>query len=357
MQPVPPALQELAHRLRSLRELTWPGKRLTQATLAKAFSAETKVAPATLSTWESLTAPKLPPADRINAYARFFATPRSVEEGLLPLGSLTEPEQAAYRELEADLLRLHSAARKPTASETVAIRRSWHFSDEGPATLVCAQLPKDDTGSFADPTDPNYTELLSYADLDALVELHGHIRAENPRMNVFFKTVPNVVTDDLTGHVILLGGIIWNEITKRLFELTNLPVRQVADSSISSGEIFVANIAGKDRQFFPKWQDSSKQASLLEDVGLLARVPNPLNSSRTLTICNGIHSRGVFGAVRSLTDLRLRVSNEEYIATSFKSSEYFVILTRVQVIDGKTMTPDFKIPDTVLHRWPEDASR
>ena len=45
--------------------------------------------------------------------------------------------------------------------------------------------------------DPNYTELLSYADLDALVELHGHIRAENPAMDVFFKTAPNVVPDDL----------------------------------------------------------------------------------------------------------------------------------------------------------------
>src|SRR5262249_34414132 len=162
-------------------------------------------------------------------------------------------------------------------------------------TLICAQLPKDQTGEMADPADPNFTELLSLADLDALVELHGHIRAENPLMDVFYKAAPNVLPDDLSGHVIVLGGIIWNDITQRLSEMTDLPVRQVTDSSVTSGEIFVATVDGSDRKFLPKWERNRR---LTEDVGLLARFPNPLNSSRTLTICNGIHSRGVLGAVR-----------------------------------------------------------
>jgi hypothetical protein len=58
----------------------------------------------------------------------------------------------------------------------------------------------------------------------------------------------------------------------------------------------------------------------MEDVGLLARMPNPLNSNRTITMCNGIHSRGVLGAVRTLTDARLRESNEQYIARAFRKS-------------------------------------
>ena len=69
---------------------------------------------------------------------------------------------------------------------------------------------------------------------------------------------------------------------------------------------------------------------LAEDVGLLARVPNPLNSSRTLTICNGIHSRGVYGAVRSLTDAQLRESNERYISANFGDSGSFAILMSVK---------------------------
>ena len=87
---------------------------------------------------------------------------------------------------------------------------------------------------------------------------------------------------------------------------------------------------------------------LSEDVGLLARVPNPLNSSRTLTICNGIHSRGVYGAVRSLTDKRVRESNERYIYENFENSDSFVILMSVQVIEKQGDNPDFNIPGRVL---------
>src|SRR5262249_21721069 len=120
-------------------------------------------------------------------------------------------------------------------------------------------------------------------------ELHGHIRAENPEMDVFYKAAPNVVPDDLSGHVILLGGIAWNEITKRLSDMTRLPVKQVRDPSMMSGDPFIAD--GQKEPFMPVWSGPD-DADLIEDVGLIARVPNPVNSSRTLTICNGIHGRG-----------------------------------------------------------------
>ena len=270
------------------------------------------------------------------------------------MDSLSPEEKQTHEELETELLQLRDAARKPSLEEDAAIRRSWHFSDTGPATLVCAQLPEQQTGSLADPADPNYTELLSYADLDALVELHGHIRAENPTMDVFYKAAPRIAPDDLSGHLIILGGIAWNDITKRLSEMINLPVRQIADPSLDSGEIFAAELDGKEHKFMPKWEgmDSLK---LTEDVGLLARVPNPHNSGRTLTICNGIHSRGVLGAVRSLTDARLRDANEKYVSSRLCTSTSFVIVMRVQVIRGQTMTPDFHIPGQVLYQWSKDA--
>jgi len=177
-------------------------------------------------------------------------------------------------------------------------------------------------------------------------------------MDVFYKAAPNVAPDDLSGHVILLGGIAWNDITKRLSEMTRLPVRQVADPAVPTGEIFVAEIDGKEQRFMPAWRGAD-QNELIEDVGLLARAPNPMNSNRTLTICNGIHSRGVLGAVRSLTDARLRESNEHYISTNFTGSEQFIILMRVQVIEGQAMTPDLNIPGNVLHQqhWNATADK
>jgi hypothetical protein len=102
MQPAPPAALQLAQRLRQLR-LQWPDARLTQEKLATAFSAEEKLAPATVSSWESLNSPKLPPPHRLHAYARFFATQRSVKQAppkLLTLEELTPEEQTVYNKLE-----------------------------------------------------------------------------------------------------------------------------------------------------------------------------------------------------------------------------------------------------------------
>jgi transcriptional regulator with XRE-family HTH domain len=351
--------QELSQRLRRLRQ-QWPDVRLTQEALAKALGGKEPLTPGTVSSWESSSSPKLPPRDRLIAYAQFFATRRSVEVGaepqLVPVDSFTGEEMAAYRELEAELLALRDDVTDPSSGEKTAVRGSWQFPDSGPATLVCAQLPDTETGSLVDPNDPNYTELQSLADLDALFELHGHIRAENPMMDVFYKAAPNVVPDDLSGHVILLGGIAWNEITERLSAMTGLPVKQVRDPSLTSGDPFVVEVDGKEDRFMPVWS-GPKDTNLIEDVGLIARVPSPVNSNLTLTICNGIHSRGVLGAVRSLTDKRLRDSNERYISAAFGKSHSFLILMKVTVMKGQTMTPDFNNPNQVLYRWSKGADR
>jgi hypothetical protein len=349
MAPGSPALR-LAWRLRELREQQWP-ERLTQAALADAFG---DVAAATVSSWESSVAPKLAPPERLKAYAQFFATHGSIEGDipvLLSVETFSQEEQTAYKALEDELFALREEVRKPVCkADVTATRRAWEFSDAGPLTIVCAQLPADQAGAFADPADPNYTELQSFADLDALVELHGHIRAANPHMQVNFRAAPDVVADDLSGHLVLLGGIAWNEVTQRLSEMMPvLPVQQIRDDAVETGEIFVVDDG--ERRFLPKWRDDSYKI-LTEDVGLLVRAPNPLNSSRVLVICNGIHSCGVLGAVRSLTDARLRESNERYIAENFAEFDSFAILMRVPVIEAKALTPDFYAPGSVLYQWP-----
>ena len=353
MPPAPPGLLLLAQRLSDLRENCWPDVRITQAALADALGEEQQsLSSATVSSWESLNSPKLPPAARLTAYARFFATRRSVESTpprLLPLDELTPDERGAFEALEAELMALRNGAKKPLARAEPAVRRSWVFTDRGPLTLVCAQLPTLEKGSLADPADPNYTELLSYADLDAMVELHGHVRAENPSMGVFFKLSSGVVPDDLSGHVVLVGGIGWNEMTGPLSAMTDIPIRQVEDPEIQTGEIFVLNGQEKNPDFLPKWGNAGQ---LVRDVGLLVRTRNPHNSNRSLTICNGVHSRGVLGAVRALTDARLRDSNEGYIAKHFADPWNFAILMRVSVIAGQAMTPDFNAADCVLYQWP-----
>jgi hypothetical protein len=134
--------------------------------------------------------------------------------------------------------------------------------------------------------------------------------------------------------------------------MTPLPVRLVSDPEVETGEIFVIE-DNSGRKFLPTWRDDEHKI-LAEDVGFLARIPNPLNTNRTLTICNGVHSRGVLGAVRSLTDKRLRDSNEKYISQNFGNSRSFAILLRVPVIGARAMTPDLNAH--VLYQWSPEGN-
>jgi hypothetical protein len=355
MHPAPPAVLELALQLRFLRMEHWPDSKLTQAVLARALGQDVPLSSATVASWESRTGPKLPPRERVTAYAQFFATRRSLgpQPALVPVDSFTPDEQAAYQTLLDKLLQLHSAARGGAVpEEPIVARRNWHFADSGPLTLVCAKLPGEEAGKLADPGNPNYTQLAGFGDLDAMVELHGHIRAENPGMGVFYKPAPDVKADDLSGHVVIIGGIGWNDVMKRLIDLSQLPVRQEEDPAVPTGEIFLTQADKEQRKYLPQW--SEQTGALMVDVGLLVRMPNPLNSNRTITMCNGIHSRGVLGAARTLTDARLRESNEQYIARNFPENR-FGILMRVQVIEGETLTPDLSTEGTVLYQWPDKA--
>lgn len=354
MSSTAPALLELSLELRRLRVDHWPDIRgLTQAALARVLGGEEPLSPATVASWENKITPKLPPRERVLAYAQFFATRRSLEPEphLIQPGSFTPEEDAEYKELCDKLLRLHGAVRG--TDEPAVVRKSWQFTDSGPITLICARLPEEQLSPLAFPDSPNHAELQSFADLDAMVQLFGHLRAENPSMRVDYKSTPSVLPDHLSGHVAIIGGIGWNPITARLLDLAQLPVEQRADPGVEFGEIFVTKTADGARMFLPTWS-ATEPPELFEDVGLLARIPNPLNSARTLTMCNGIYSHGVYGAVRSLTDMQLRDSNERYIADNFPDQK-FCILMRTQIIKGRVMTPDFSTQGTVLYQWPTGA--
>jgi hypothetical protein len=352
--PTPsPAAVQLARHLRHLRLNHWPDVRVTQATLAVALSTEVGVGAATISSWESASGPKLPPRTRLAAYARFFATPRSLEDEphLVPLNELTPAEEASRAELERELLTLHEDVRRPYEAEEVAVRRSWQFADSGPLTIICPDVPGEALGAMASPEHPNYIEMLSYADLDALIELFGHIRAENPGMDVSHKLASGVVADDLSGHVVLLGGVAWNDVTKRFLELiTRMPIQQIDDPKLKTGDIFLVNEPQGEGRFYPRWARDD-ETELVEDVGLIARMRNPFNVNRTLTICNGIHSRGVLGAVRCLTDARVRDANENYLASRFPRGADYALLLRVPVIKGQALSPDLHNQGSRLYEW------
>jgi hypothetical protein len=337
----------LARKLRDLRISTWPDHELTQAQLAKALSSEGRVAGATLSSWESTTSPKKIPTTRLNAYARFFCTQRSLEgePHLISEDELEPAEVKQFQKLEAELLELLNPTRG-------AAQHSFRF-DAGPIVVICPDAPAEARGPLADAQNPNFTRLQKYGDLDALIELYGHIRAENPTLEVFHPLASEVKSDDLSTHVILIGGIAWNEVTRSIQDaISQGPIKQTDVDDLKGGDIFRVGTSGGVESFYPKYADKK----LIADVGYLARLRNPFNFSRTLIVCNGIYSRGVLGAVRCLTDARVREENEKYLAKRFPKGE-FVMLLRVLVVGEKTMSPDLQNPDVRLYEWapgPED---
>jgi hypothetical protein len=338
---------KLAHELRHLRESAWPEQELTQAQLAKALSSEGRVASATLSSWESATTPKTPSEARISAYARFFCTERSLEgePHLIPEDQLTRGELDRFQELESQLLEL-------LHPEDHKVQRTFQF-DAGPVVVICPRTPTTMQGPLADEHDPNFTKMLQYGDLDALIELYGHLRAENPTLDVFHRLTTDVESDDFSSHVILLGGIGWNEVTRRFQRaISQVPITQTAVDDLETGEIFrvdAAKDSGPER-FYPEYEDLGEGKELISDVGYIAHLRNPFKVNRTLTIFNGIHSRGVFGAVRCLTDASVREENEDYLAKRFPQNE-FAMLLRVPVVTGKTLSPDLQNSDARLYEW------
>jgi helix-turn-helix protein len=354
----------LARRLRELRSSRFSGVRLKQSDVAQALSADEPVSVSTLSAWEKVSNSTLPSRDRLAAFARFYATTRSLEGGphLLPLTDLTDTEDEARRELERELLRL----RDEDAGETTPPHEFWWFDDGAPITIICAELTKSDEvrlGPFSDVDNPNYTRLYSFADADALIELIGHLNSSNPRASITFRLASQVTRKDLINHIVLLGGIAWNDMTRRLNESAEFPVRQMSHEKIHSGEVFEVEDDDSQRQLFlPRFWNgdpgtAEKPGVLLEDVAMLGRIPNPFNALRTLTYCNGIHSRGVLGAVRCLTDADVRDDNESYLEETFPDTDRFVILMRVPVLGGETISPSLRSPGAVLFQWPTAEHR
>jgi len=354
--------QILARYLRLLREERWPTVKITQPQLAQALGGERPLSVPLISSWESPSNPKIPPIPRLEAYATFFATERSVAENpprMLSPAELTEPEQRAKDEILRELMGLRNQAMSATQPPSPSVEFEafssgpWRFNDGRPITIVCAQLPQEflERMPYTDRDDPDFVELYTYADVDSLFELHGHLRAANPMSQVEVRTAERLLPDDYTTHLISLGGVDWNRATVSFLDQLQLPVRQVTDWDSPEGAYFEVEENGRTVQHRPRLDEVQGRKILREDVALFARAVNPYNRLRTLSICNGMYASGSYGAVRTLTDARFRDRNAAYLQERFGDSETFCILSRVRVEQGAALTPDWTLPANRLFEW------
>src|SRR5215212_1880621 len=132
----------LAQRLRELRT-QWPPVVVTQRQLADALGVSVPL----ISSWESTTTPAVPSEGWLQAYARFFATQRSIDgekPRLLELRELTDEEEQGRRALVDELVELREATTRPPSErlQTGALGgRFYYFPDGQPVRIIYSKLP------------------------------------------------------------------------------------------------------------------------------------------------------------------------------------------------------------------------
>jgi hypothetical protein len=355
----------LPERIRDLRLHHWPDLKITQRQLGQALGDDHALSESLISSWESQSNRASPSPMWLAAYARFFASRRSIESGvpkLLADTELTADERAEQNRLLAELMELSRTKTltddKPEAPAPSAERvqgGTWHFPDRHQITIVCARLPDKmlQQMPYTDQMDPDFVRYYTFADLDALVELHGHVRAANPDSRVNIRTADALSQDRYTDHLILLGGVDWNASTGEILRRLRVPVRQ--DTRPDDAEYDAAFIRTDNdsvQRYAPVLDRDTAPPILREDISLFVRGPNPFNVRHTVTICNGIYSRGVYGAVRALTDERFRDLNEKYLHERFGDEKCFCLLGKVNMgFNGETLTPDWSVAENRLYEW------
>jgi hypothetical protein len=349
-QPTPEAFR-LAERLRVLREREVV--RRTQGDLGRALGGGKPLSPATISMWETPGSGRVPPSDRLEAYAQLFCTPRSFEGGvhMLGLSELTPGELERYEDLKSELLALRDTTLPRGSEPAPSVPQSfWHFPDSTRITLVCYRLPPELRPPQADRSYLDYVRAANFTDLDSLIDIHGAIRAENPTSRVVIRAAADLDQRDVANHLVLIGGRAWKTVTPWFSRIFPLPI-DPGDPG-DRGAIVVHDSDGTEREF----KYTLHGDELVEDVGFFARGANPSAPRRTLTICSGITTRGVHGVAQCFIDREMRESNERYLLPRFPDGSTYCIVMRVPVVNGDPLTPDLSKEENRLFEWCDVSS-
>jgi transcriptional regulator with XRE-family HTH domain len=344
-QPSIPA-RRLAERLRALRDQ----EHLTQKQLARILGGSDPLSIATISFWEKPGSGRLPPPERLETYARLFCTSRSFDGDrprLLRSGELTEQERARATELYDELIALRERAQStndsvPTGSQRSAI---WHFPDPIAVSIVCSNALE--PPPYAAHSHLNYSRYAKYADLDALVEVFGQVRADNPERMIRILPTERLAQDFALNHLILIGGAA-SDAASLFAQNIPLPTAEAIPGTDPVTHLFKCTV-GEETQEFVSTQD--EDGTLVQDVGLIARRPHPIIPGGTVTLLSGITSRGVHGAALCFIDSHLRDTNQRYLESAFGNVESFCILMNIPVQNDVALPPNLWRENTSLYEW------
>jgi transcriptional regulator with XRE-family HTH domain len=348
-QPSIPA-RRLAERLRGLRER----EHLTQKQLARILGGAEALSIATISLWEKPGSDRLPPPPRLEAYSRLFCTSRSFEGDqprLLRSSELTEQERERATELCDELIALRERAQSTNVPASVKAQRSaiWHFPDPIAVSIVCSDAV--DPPTYAQHGHLNYSRYAKYADLDAMVEVFGQVKADNPERMIRILPTARLGQDFALNHLIIIGGAASGAASLFAQEIP-LPTNEEIPGTDPVTYLFECAVGEETRRFRSTWDE---EGTLVQDVGLIARGPHPIIPGGTVTLLSGITSRGVHGAALCFIHSHLRDTNERYLESAFGNVDSFCILMNIPVQNDVALPPNLWRENTSLYEWSADS--
>jgi transcriptional regulator with XRE-family HTH domain len=325
-----------ASRLRALRETAFPVK-VTQDQLAAALGADKPLSSAAISMWENAQVDKWPSESRLIQYALIFSSPQSL--GPTPNvpreSTLDKPARIRFNALRTELLELRAGAEQEARRERSAPVASsgnelWHHDRAAKLFVVAPELPPAERTSFADEASLNYVRLARYGDLDAFFEMFVSLtRMGYHNLSHRSAREPGIGT---ARNLVLIGGPAWNPLTRTFLHLLDVPFDKHAGAGgepscfrMPDGTTILPTVIG--------------ESQVVEDIGLFVRAVNPTNPDADVTICAGIYTHGVFGAVQAFTNPRIGADNVAMVRERLGQTRSFAVLFRVKVLDGRVPTP------------------
>jgi hypothetical protein len=292
--------------------------------------------------WERVAPIAIRHAQRQNSGGRSSAN----ESALDNADAASWPEIEQTEAAAATLAAQHGGTAHGRPSGLTRSQSMWHFPDGAAITLVAYRLADPFRPQFADPNDPNYTRYAGLADLDALIDIYGMVKAYNPDSPITIEAAQDLGPKEIATHVVLVGGLAWQAVTRWFHRIFPIPIDP--GDTYDRGAIVVHETGNVEREFRHSFDENGE---LLEDVGYFARGPNPKAPRRTLTVCGGVTSRGVRGAAQCFIDREMREHNEAYVAARFPDKSVYCIVMRVAVVNKDPLTPDLRGDETILFEW------
>lgn len=243
------------------------------------------------------------------------------------------------RVVQAQLVAEENQAKDPWSD----LRQIWaQGSSARSVTIVCPTLPREYQPKYAKRGSPEFINLARFGDLDALVEVITLLTNLFPNRHVKYVTSDEVQATDRRGNIVVIGGPDFNSLTHEILRERAFPFayRETSQAPL------LRHVSTGDE--FPLKTRSQK---VVQDYGLFARFPNPLNARAAVIMIGGLQTCGVLGAVMAFGMNATARRNAKKIVQHCSGSPRFAVLIPVTVSGSQPSTSAFDPETLQTYPW------